>query len=119
MSQRSVERSWNLQPQHGSVAGQRRGGDRRSVLEGHDEQLRRWIQKEPGLTLAQRCERIRQQRRKQLGTTALWHRLERLGLSYQKNAACRRAGPACAASRPGALAPGAAAVARRPARLPR
>ena len=84
MSQRSVERSWNLQPQHGSVAGQRRGGDRRSVLEGHDERRRRWIQKEPGLTLAQRCERIRQQRRKKLGTTALWHRLERLGLSYKK-----------------------------------
>ena len=94
VSKRSVERYWNLQQQNGSVAGQRRGGYRRSVLEGHDERLRRWIQKEPGLTLAQLGERIRKQLRKKLGTTALWHRLERLGLSYKKNPARRRAGPA-------------------------
>lgn len=93
-SKRSVERYWNLQQQNGSVAGKRRGGDRRSVLEGHDERLRRWIAKEPGLTLAQLGERIRKQRHKSLGTTALWHRLERLGLSYKKNAARRRAGSA-------------------------
>ena len=43
----------NLQQQNGSVAGKRRGGYRRSVLEGHDERLRRWMEKEPGLTLAQ------------------------------------------------------------------
>ena len=94
VSKRSVERYWNLQQQNGSVAGKRRGGYRRSVLEGHDERLRRWIQKEPGLTLTQMCERIRKQLRKKLGTTALWHRLERLGLSYKKNAARRRAGSA-------------------------
>jgi transposase len=94
VSKRSVERYWNLQQQNGSVAGKRRGGYRRSVLEGHDERLRQWIEKEPGLTLAQLGERIRRQLRKKLGTTALWHRLERLGLSYKKNAARRRAGPA-------------------------
>lgn len=94
VSKRSVERYWNLQRQNGSVAGKRRGGYRRSVLEGHDERLRRWIQKEPGLTLAQLGERIRRQLHMSLGTTALWHRLERLGLSYKKNAARRRAGSA-------------------------
>ena len=94
VSKRSVERYWNLQQQNGSVAGKRCGGYRRSVLEGHDERLRRWIEKEPGLTLAQLGERIRKQLHKSLGTTALWHRLERLGLSYKKNAARRRARPA-------------------------
>ena len=94
VSKRSVERYWNLQQQNGSVAGKRRGGYRRSVLEGHDERLRRWIAKEPGLTLAQLGERIRKQLHTRLGTTALWHRLERLGLSYKKNAARRRAGSA-------------------------
>jgi hypothetical protein len=29
-----------------------------------------------------------------IGITALWHRLRRLGLSYKKNDARRRAGPA-------------------------
>ena len=94
VSKRSVERYWNLQQQNGSVVGRRRGGYRRSVLEGHDERLRQWIEKEPGLTLAQLGERIRKQLHLSLGPTALWHRLERLGLSYKKNAARRRAGSA-------------------------
>jgi transposase len=94
VSKRSVERYWKLQQQNGSVAGKRRGGYRRSVLEGHDARLRRWLEKEPGLTLAQLGERIRKQLHKNLGPTALWHRLERLGLSYKKNAARRRAGSA-------------------------
>jgi transposase len=119
VSKRSVERYWKLQQQNGSVAGKRRGGYRRSVLEGHDGRLRRWIAKEPGLTLAQLGERIRKQLHVSLGPTALWHRLERLGLSYKKNAARRRTGPARTARRPGTLARAAAAVARRPARLPR
>jgi transposase len=94
VSKRSVERYWKLRQQNGSVAGKRRGGYRRSALEGHDQRLRHWIEKEPGLTLAQLGERLRQRHRVSLGTTALWHRLERLGLSYKKNAARRRAGSA-------------------------
>jgi hypothetical protein len=39
-----------------------------------------------------------------VGTTALWHRLERLGLSYKKNAARRRARPGGPPGRPPKLA---------------
>jgi transposase len=37
------------------------------------------------------CERLSKQLDIRIGTTALWHRLEKLGLSYKKNAARRRA----------------------------
>lgn len=94
VSKRSVERYWSRQKQTGSSAPKQRGGYRRSVLEGHDARLRRWIQKEPGLTLAELQERVRRELDIELGSTALWHRLERLGLSYKKNAARRRARPA-------------------------
>ena len=94
LSKRSVERYWSRQQKTGSSAPKQRGGYRRSVLESHDARLRRWIQKEPGLTLAELQERLRRKLQIELGSTALWHRLERLGLRYKKNAARRRAGPA-------------------------
>ena len=43
VSKRSVERYWQRQQATGSIAPKQRGGYRRSVLEGHDEQLRQWI----------------------------------------------------------------------------
>jgi transposase len=36
-------------------------------------------------------ERCREQLKVAIGTTALWHRLEQLGLSYKKNESRRRA----------------------------
>ena len=84
-------RYWQRQQQTGSIAPKQRGGYRRSALEGHDAHLRQWIKAEPGLTLAELLERLRKKLKIQLGTTALWHRLERLGLSFKKNAARRRA----------------------------
>jgi transposase len=104
VSKRSVERYWRRRRQTGSVAPSRRGGYRRSRLAGHDARLRAWIAAEPGLTLAELQARLRRTLRLRLGITALWHRLERLGLSYKKNAARRRAGPARRPGRPAALA---------------
>jgi transposase len=91
---RSVERYWKRQQEVGTVAPKQRGGYRRSVLEGHDAQLRRWIKAEPGLTLAALLKRLHEKLAIDLGPTALWHRLEYLGLSYKKNAARRGARPA-------------------------
>jgi transposase len=66
------------------------GGYRRSRLADHDHHLRAWIKKEPDLTLAELCERL-----KTLDVTikapALWHRLNQLGLTYKKNLTRRRA----------------------------
>ena len=60
-----------------------RGGYRRSRLADHDGLLRQWIDQEPDLSLAQMRERLLEQLDIRIGTTALWHRLEKLQLSYE------------------------------------
>jgi transposase len=94
LSKRSVERYCKLQATTGSVQPKQRGGYRRSRLEKHDETLRRWIAAQPDLTLAELQQRLARQRKVSLGLTALWHRLNHLGLSYKKNAARRGTRPA-------------------------
>ncbi len=91
VSKRSVERFWKRQVQEGTLEPKARGGYRRSRLEGHDELLRRWISRQPDLSLEELRGRLREQLDIGIGVTALWHRLEKLGLSYKKNAARRRA----------------------------
>ena len=94
VSKRSVERYWKQYQSTGGLEPKQRGGYRRSRLEKHDQTLRSWIKQEADLTLSQLQERIDRELGVSLGITALWHRLERLGLSYKKNAARRRAKPA-------------------------
>ena len=91
VSKRSVERFWKRHVEEGTMEPRQRGGYRRSCLEGHDELLRQWISQQPDLSLEEMRERFDKQWGIRIGTTALWHRLEKLGLSYKKNAARRRA----------------------------
>ena len=119
VSKRSVERYCKLQATTGSLQPKQRGGYRRSRLEKHDETLRRWIQEQPDLTLAELQQRLARKRKVSLGLTALWHRLEHLGLSYKKNAArCGTKPPRHHTGTP-AMAKPAARLAHRQARLPR
>jgi transposase len=102
---RSAERYWKKYLSTGAVEPGQRGGYRRSCLEGHDRSLRAWIGEKKDLTLAELRERILRDLGIAVSTTALWHRLERLGLSYKKNAARRRARPGGSPGRPPKLAP--------------
>lgn len=119
VSKRSVERFWAMLQATGSLAPKPRGGYRKSRLQKHDAKLRRWIKARPDLTLAELSQRIARELGVQLGTTALWDRLDRLGLSYKKNAARRGAKPSGAADRPARLAPGAKKLGRPSAGLSR
>ena len=119
LSKRSVERYCKLQADTGSVQPKQRGGYRRSRLEKHDETLRRWIAEQADLTLAELQARIARKLKVRLGLTALWHRLDHLGLSYKKNAARRGAKPARHRPGPPAVAKPATKLARRQPRLPR
>ena len=119
LSKRSVERYCKLQAATGGVQPKQRGGYRRSRLEKHDETLRRWIHGQPDLTLAELQQRLARTLKVRLGLTALWHRLEHLGLSYKKNAARRGAKPARHRAGPSAMAKPAAGRAGSQARLPR
>ena len=104
VSKSSVERYWNQYQRTGKFEPKQRGGYRRSCLEGHDGSLRAWIGEKNDLTLVQLRERILHDLGIKVGNTALWHRLERLGLSYKKNAARRRARPGGPPGRPPKLA---------------
>lgn len=119
LSKRSVERYCKLHATTGSVQPKPRGGYRRSRLEKHEETLRRWIHEQSDLTLAELQKRIARKLKVRLGLTALWHRLEHLGLSYKKNAARRRAKPPRHRARPPAMAKPATKLAHHQARLPR
>lgn len=66
------------------------GGYRRSVVEGMEPTIRDWIKAEPDLTLQQLCDRLAAQGRV-LKVPALWHQLNKWGLSLKKNPARQRA----------------------------
>ncbi len=101
VSRSSAERFWNQYRRRGHCRPKQIGGCRRSRLAEHERKVRAWIAAQPDLTLAQLQTRCREQLGVRLGLNALWHRLERLGLSYKKNDARRRARSNPTLKRPG------------------
>lgn len=91
VSRKSVERFWNQHRLTGHCQPKKIGGYRRSRLRPHERTLRRWITQQAGLTLVELQQRCGERLGVKIGITALWHRLDRLGLSYKKNDARRRA----------------------------
>ena len=66
------------------------GGHRRSRIAEMEPVLRAWIEKEPGLSLAELCQRLVKQD-VSIKVGALWHQLNKWGLTFKKNAARQRA----------------------------
>jgi transposase len=94
VSRKSVARFWKQYSERGHLRPKQVGGYRKSRLEKHGRTLTRWITRKANMTLAEMKERCLQELGIQIGINALWHRLDRLGLSYKKNDARRRARPA-------------------------
>lgn len=94
VSRKSIERFWNEHRRTGQCLPKQIGGYRRSRLAPHDRKLQRWIAIQPDLSLTELQARCLEQLDVTIGLTALWHRLRRLGLSFKKNDARRRARPA-------------------------
>jgi len=91
VSRKSVERFWKQHGLTGACQPKKIGGYRRSRLEKHARILRRWIAEQSDVTLNELQKRCLEELKVSIGITALWHRLEQLGLSYKKNDARRRA----------------------------
>ncbi len=91
VSRKSVQRFWKEHVRTGKCLPKKIGGYRRSRLEKHDRTLKRWVKEQPDVTLSELQRRCIEQLQIHLGTTALWHRLNRLNLTYKKNDARRRA----------------------------
>lgn len=67
------------------------GGHRTSLLAPVQSVLRKWIAEQPDLTLAEMCERLVQEYGITIKIPALWHQLNKWGLSYKKNSSRQRA----------------------------
>jgi transposase len=91
---RSVERYWKRYRETAQLAPKRHGGYRRSKLAPHDQELVKWIERQPDLTLAELQQRCDERLQIAVSLHALWYRLGRIGLSRKKNDARRRARPA-------------------------
>jgi transposase len=89
---RTVERYWRRYEQKGHCRVEQIGGYRRSRLAGHEKVVAAWIQAQPDLTLEELCARCQKKLRVTLSVSALWHRLQAMGLSYKKKDARRRTG---------------------------
>ena len=66
------------------------GGHRKSRLAGWEEAIRGWLKEQADLTLAQMCERLAE-RGVVIKVSALWHQLDKWGLTLKKNTARQRA----------------------------
>jgi transposase len=85
------------------------GGHRRSLVAPLEAVVRKWIAERPDLTLAEMRERLAEEHGIAIGIPALWHQLNKWGLSYKKNPARQRA-------RTAGRAGGAARMEARPTR---
>lgn len=83
----AVRRRWEQEGQRSSLPI---GGHRRSRIAHMEEPIRDWIKKQPDLTLAELCERLAGEGIA-IKVPALWHQLNKWGLSFKKNAARQRA----------------------------
>jgi transposase len=88
---RSTQRLWKRYRETGEVMPRRRGGGKKAILSGHDSVLQGWIKRQPDITLLELREALGKDGIV-VGKSALANRLDRLGLSYKKNPARRRAG---------------------------
>jgi transposase len=91
-----VSRGWVHQVRRQLQAEGRRtslpiGGHRRSLVAPLEAVLRAWIADKPDVTLAEMCERLASENGVAIKVPALWHQLNKWGLSYKKNSARERA----------------------------
>jgi transposase len=90
-----VSRVWvyqvrNRERKTGQRTGFPIGGHRRSRVAGMESVLCGWIEQEPGLSLAELCQRL-SKHGVAIKVGALWHQLNKWNLTFKKNAARQRA----------------------------
>lgn len=82
-----VRKRWESEGRRSSLPV---GGHRRSRIAEREAQIRQWIAAAPDLTLKELSERLAAED-VQLKVPALWHQLNKWGLSFKKNVARQRA----------------------------
>jgi transposase len=103
VSAASAIRWVSLARSSGSVKPRRRSGPSRSVLEAHTAWLLALVAKEPGLTLAQTEQRLAAELGVKTTERSIRRFYKRHKITFKKNAARGRAGPAGRGRRPRAM----------------
>lgn len=109
-----VKKRWAESGERGS---HKVGGHRVSRVAAQEEQIRQWIDQKPDLTLAELGERLRQEKGIELKPPALWHQLNKWGLSVKKNAARQRARARGRSAGAGTMASRSRSLGKRPTGL--
>ena len=117
-----VSRMWVYQvkerfEQDGQRGTRQVGGYRVSAALAAKDDLFAWIAKEPDLTLEELVARLKERRSISMRIHALWHQLNKWGLTYKKNAARQRSRAPGREGSPRQLAAKPARHAQRAARL--
>ena len=81
---RTVERYWKHYRERGHCKALPSGGRRVSRLRPHLVVICKWIEEQSDLTLSEMAERLRERLGVEIGSTALWHQIDKLGMSYKK-----------------------------------
>lgn len=82
VSRSFMEKLKRREREAGTLAAKPPGGGRKALLAGHDGALRALVAAKPDLTL----EGLREELGVSVQLSTLWNRLDRLGLTYKKNA---------------------------------
>jgi transposase len=90
VSERWVYHVKNRYERNGERCAQKLGGYRRSRVADWESRIRTWLKERVDLTLVELSERLARHR-VVIKTTALWHQLDKWGLTLKKNAARQRA----------------------------
>ncbi|MGJ3244312.1 MAG: transcriptional regulator [Opitutales bacterium] len=77
--------------EHGERSSRKVGGHRVSQLADLEPTVRKWIEKEPDLTLDELSDRLYRSEGITLKAGAIWHQLNKWGLSFKKNPTRQRA----------------------------
>ena len=94
------------------------GGHRRSRIADMEATLRAWIEQQPDLALTEICDRLAE-RGVAIKIGALWHQLNKWGLTFKKNPARQRARARGRAAKAPGMARSSAHDERRKARIHR
>ena len=79
-----VNRIWKRYRDEGRSRALQVGGYKVPRLKEYADQLREWVEKEPGLTLEQLCARSRENLGIKGGVSVMWKQLNRMGLRFKK-----------------------------------
>lgn len=93
LARQTVSEYWKRYQEKGEVYRKQQGGYRRSRIEPYRNQIGQWIEQDNGLTLESLKQRLFECYGIKLSVSTLYYHLERMNLTYKKNATRQRARP--------------------------